>query len=346
MPTEAHWINIQRPRGLEDSAIPAEIAKVFVTGSMWLLLHQPQKPFRSVGFLIAEVFSVHAAWSTLLSRGGFTHVHKRVGVGTMITHGPRHRSGRAALPHPAPTLGHDAQALKGVRMTDTSRRKPPSNKSFHTVPRQAVALTSSSQDGPPEVPHCHAKGAQCRTVHGHSVIPKVTQQNRTQVRPLFRNGLVQALPQFTFNFSQLGLPPLPHRLPQHREVPLSGFPAAVREAQKVERLRFAVATGSPISFRIAAELDDPRFVGVQVQPELRQALAQFCQKPLCLRTILKAHDEVVSETDEDDIAVRSLLSPSLGPKVENIVQVEVRQQWANTPTLHGSYLTLYSLALF
>src|SRR5579872_2256106 len=77
MPTEAHWINIQRPRGLEDSAIPAEIAKVFVTGSMWLLLHQPQKPFRSVGFLIAEVFSVHAAWSTLLSRGGFTHVHKR-----------------------------------------------------------------------------------------------------------------------------------------------------------------------------------------------------------------------------------------------------------------------------
>ena len=70
MPTEAHWINIQRPRGLADSAIPAEIAKVFVLGSMWLLLHQPQKPLRGVGFLIAEVFSVHAAWSTLLSRGG------------------------------------------------------------------------------------------------------------------------------------------------------------------------------------------------------------------------------------------------------------------------------------
>jgi len=71
------------------------------------------------------------------------------------------------------------------------------------------------------------------------------------------------------------------------------FSATVREAQKVERRRFAVATGSPISFRIAAELDDPRFVGMQVQPELREALAQFCQKLLCLRTILKADDEVI-----------------------------------------------------
>ena len=115
----------------------------------------------------------------------------------MIAHGPRHRSGRAALPHPAPTLGHNAQALKGVRMTDTCRRKPPRNKTFHTVPRQAVSLTSSSQDCSPEIAHCHAKGSQRRTVHGHSVVAEVTQQDRTQVSPLFRNGRVHALPQFS-----------------------------------------------------------------------------------------------------------------------------------------------------
>ena len=28
-----------------------------------------------------------------------------VGVGTMVTHGPLHRSGRAELPNPAPTMG-------------------------------------------------------------------------------------------------------------------------------------------------------------------------------------------------------------------------------------------------
>src|SRR3972149_3537657 len=33
----------------------------------------------------------------------------------MVTHGPLHRSGRAELPHPAPTLGGDAQALAACR---------------------------------------------------------------------------------------------------------------------------------------------------------------------------------------------------------------------------------------
>ena len=37
-----------------------------------------------------------------------------VGVGTMIAHAPLHRSGRAALPHPAPALGHDAEAQRGT----------------------------------------------------------------------------------------------------------------------------------------------------------------------------------------------------------------------------------------
>ena len=35
-----------------------------------------------------------------------------------ITGHPLHRSGRAALPHPAPTLGDERHALGGRRMTD------------------------------------------------------------------------------------------------------------------------------------------------------------------------------------------------------------------------------------
>ena len=41
-----------------------------------------------------------------------------VGVGTRLAPRPLHRSGRAALPHPAPTLGDERQALVGIRMTD------------------------------------------------------------------------------------------------------------------------------------------------------------------------------------------------------------------------------------
>jgi hypothetical protein len=55
----------------------------------------------------------------------------------------------------------------------------------------------------------------------------------------------------------------------------------MREAQEVERLRFAAATLSPILLRIAAKLDDARFVGVQFQSELRESLAQLRQEPLC-----------------------------------------------------------------
>ncbi len=229
-------------------------------------------------------------------------------------------------------------------MTDTCRRKPPSNETFHTVPRQVVALTASAQNCPPQIAHCHAKGSQCRAIHGHTVVVEVTQQDRAQISPLFRDGRVHALPQFDFQFPQLGLPPLPHRLPQHREPPLPRLCATVREAQEVEGLRFAVATVSPISFRIAAELDDPRFVGMQFQAELRESLAQFRQEPLCLMTMLKSHDEIIGKADDDHVAVRLLLPPSLGPKVEHIVQIEVRQQRTDASALNRPHLTLYSLA--
>ena len=41
----------------------------------------------------------------------------------MIAYDPLHRSGRAALPHPAPALGDDAEANKRIGMTDASGRQ-------------------------------------------------------------------------------------------------------------------------------------------------------------------------------------------------------------------------------
>ena len=263
----------------------------------------------------------------------------------MITHDPLHRSGQAELPHPAPTLGEDAQAHERIRMANASRGKPPRDETLHAAPGQMVTLTATAQHRPPQVAHCRAKGAQRRTIHRHPVVAEVTQQDRAQVCSLFPNGRVHASPQFFFQSSQLGLPPLPHRLSQHREVSLSGFPATMRETQKVKRLRFAVASVSSVLLRIAAKLDDSRLVGMQLQSELREALAQFRQKPLCFMTMLEARNEVISKTDEDHLSVRLLLSPSLDPEVEYIVQIDIRQQWADAPTLHGSYLTLDSLAL-
>jgi hypothetical protein len=125
----------------------------------------------------------------------------------MIAHDPLHRSGRAELPHPAPTLGEDAQAHERIRMTNTSRWKPSRNIAPHAAPRQVVTLAATSQYRPPQVTRRLAKSAQRRAVHGHPVIAEMPQQDRAQVRSLFPNGGVQASPQFFFQSPQLSLPP-------------------------------------------------------------------------------------------------------------------------------------------
>ena len=48
-----------------------------------------------------------------------------------LTGHPLHRSGRAELPHPAPTLGNERQALVRVRRTDARNCR-------HTVLEEAV----------------------------------------------------------------------------------------------------------------------------------------------------------------------------------------------------------------
>src|SRR5215831_40206 len=144
-------------------------------------------------------------------------------------------------------------------MANLSRRKPSRNVACHAAPRQVVTLTATAQDRPPQITHPLAKCAQRWTVHGHPVVAEMTQQNRAQIRSLFPNGGVHAVPQLVFQSPQLGLPPLPHRLAQYREMPLPGFPATVCKAQEVERLRWAVATG-PAVVSVTGEILDTTFL--------------------------------------------------------------------------------------
>src|SRR5215472_15558295 len=223
-------------------------------------------------------------------------------------------------------------------MTNLSRRKPFRNVAPHATPRQVVTLAATAQHRPPQITHCLAKSAQRRAVHGHPVVAEVTHQDRAQIHSLFPYGRVHASPQLLFQGSQLGLPPLAHRLSQHREVPLPSFPAAMRKTQEVKRLRFAAATLSSILFRKTTKLDDPRFVSMQLEAKPREPLAQFRQKLLCFLTVLESGNEVIGKTHKDDVPVRLLLSPSLDPEVENIVEIDVRQQRANTTALNSPAL--------
>ena len=174
-------------------------------------------------------------------------------------------------------------------MTDTSRRKPSRDVALHGASGQVVTLAMTAQYRPPQIAHGLAKSAQCRAIHGHSVIAEVAQPDRAQLRSLFPNGRVQASPQFFLQSPQLGLPSLTHRLSQYLKVPLPSFSATVRRTQELERFRLAVTPVSSVSFRIAAKLDNPCFVGMRRQPEPRKSLAQFRQKPLGFVTMLESN---------------------------------------------------------
>jgi hypothetical protein len=68
----------------------------------------------------------------------------------LIAEHPLRRFGRAALPHPAPTLGDDAQALGGIGMTDVCGWKPRGEQGPHTMQGQVITLTAPTQHPPPQ----------------------------------------------------------------------------------------------------------------------------------------------------------------------------------------------------
>src|SRR5437867_539620 len=263
----------------------------------------------------------------------------------MIAHDPLHGSGRAALPHPALALGDNAEAHEGIGMANVGGWQPPVDVASHPPPRQMMALAAALEGPPPKPTDGRAKGANTAPVHGHAVVPHVPGYDRAQISSYRRERLVQTSPEFGLDRLELRLPSLAHRLPQHREPSLSRPPAAMREAEKVEGLRFPVATPSPGPLRVAAELDEPRLVGVQRQPELREPLAQLGEEPLGLLPMLESHDEVVREAHQHHISVRLLRPPPLDPEIEHVVQIDVGQQRTDTPALYRADLTPCSLPI-
>ena len=73
----------------------------------------------------------------------------------------------------------------------------------------------------------------------------------------------------------------------------------MREAEKLERLRLAEPTSLAITGGVPPELDQPRLLGVQLQTELREPVAQLSPEPFGVLPVLKPHHEVISPTHDD-----------------------------------------------
>jgi hypothetical protein len=264
----------------------------------------------------------------------------------IIADHPLHRSGRAALPHPAPTLGDDAQAHEWVRVADAGGREPGVEQGPHAAPWQVIALTTPAQNSPPHQTDRVTEGANRRAIHRHAVITHVPENNRAQITTNRWDGLVHTSFQFGLHRLELRLPPLAHRLAQHREPTLARLPATMREAEEVESTRGTpIVTTAPILPRIAAKLDQSRLLGVQFQTKAREAFTQLGEELLSLDPMLEPNYKVIGPTHDDHISARLLVSPSLDPQVEHIVQVDIGLEWANTAALNRTDLTAYSLAI-
>lgn len=206
----------------------------------------------------------------------------------LIAEHPLHRSGRAALPHPAPTLGNNAKAHERIGMADVSGRQLGGDQGLHSTPRQVIALTATAQHLPPQPAELATEGTNSGAVHGHAVVAHMPGNDRAQIRTDYRDGVVHTMLPFGFHRPQLRLPPFSHRLAQHRKATLARLPATVREAKKVEAPRRSPITAF-LSIRplIAAELDESRFPGMQLQTKVRKPFAQLGQEPLGLDSMLE-----------------------------------------------------------
>ena len=91
------------------------------------------------------------------------------------------------------------------------------------------------------------------------------------------------------------------------------LPTDVREAEEVERLRLSQSKTALISFRIAAETNQSCLVGMQLQPELLQSLAEGSSKSNRIALVLKREHDIVGVTDHCHLAVRRTLPPLLYP---------------------------------
>src|ERR1700682_4422607 len=126
-----------------------------------------------------------------------------------------------------------------------------------------------------------------------------------------------------FDLSQLGPHPLRAGLALQPETPVPRLPAEVREAEKVERLGLADASGRSGPGGVPTELDEPRLVGVQLQVELRQPLAKVSEEPPSVTLMLEPGDKVIGEPRDDHITMRLASSPLPDPPVKDVVQVDI-----------------------
>jgi hypothetical protein len=210
-------------------------------------------------------------------------------------------------------------------MADVGRRKPIADESLHSFPQNATMLASPTQSAMPEVAHGETKVIQSMPIAWNSEVTEMPAHHRLQPLADFRNR-VHTSPQLDLHQLQLGLHARANRLPKHQKPSLLRLPANMLEAEKIEGLRLAQSGALSVGRRVASELDQARLFRVQFQLEFRHAFDEFFPELFGFRLELESKHDVIGIAQDDDISLRSSLSPCLDPEIEDVMEVDVRQQ--------------------
>src|SRR5229473_6305748 len=139
------------------------------------------------------------------------------------------------------------------------------------------------------------------------------------------DSLVHSSPQLRLDFLQLGPHAVAPGLPLKLEGSPSRFAADEHKTQEPEGLRLAEPALLAVLCRKAAELDQAGLIRMKRQRELPQPVAHRIPEAPGVTLVLEANDSIVGVPDHDHVTRGLAPSPALGPEVENVVEVDVRE---------------------
>jgi hypothetical protein len=195
----------------------------------------------------------------------------------------------------------------------------------HPRPHQPCLLAAPAQLPVPENGDVVAECADRRAVGRHGVVGEISGDDLAKPVPGFRDRPVPTLSQPLLDFPQFRAHAVPAWLPPDLEVAPPGFAADQHKAQEREGPRLAKPALLAVLRRIAAEHDQAGLVRVQRQRELPQPVAHRVPEAPSVVLMLEADHQVVGIPDHDHVARGLAPSPALGPKVEDVMKIDVRE---------------------
>src|ERR1019366_357548 len=117
--------------------------------------------------------------------------------------------------------------------------------------------------------------------------------------------------------------------PSYPKVAASGFIANEHKAQELEGFRFGAPAPLAVLRRKATELNQAGLLRMKRQRELPQPIAHRIPEASGVALMLETNDDVVGIPNHDHVARGLAPSPAFGPKIEDVVKVDVREQRRN-----------------